>query len=415
VTVVAPLREGRLDEARAMLEEAGKDPAANALIPFAGVEGVHYARLFLVEPAIDLKGRPIPAQLVFMADFDAPAQPRLERLVARSAAGWTRLLACCEGFTSSGGTDAGACLAFVRRQAGGDAAYYVNTVGLGAAQAVAEARLRDAIEDRLDAQPDLLKASPAGVRDKIRDWIQSSDELSWAISPPAPPSLGWRLGELAHLVLVALGALVLLPLAIVLLPFWLLALRLHERSDPAPDVLPDPHHAATLAALEDHGPVNQFTAIGFLKPGPFRAFTARLILFLIAYGVRHVFNRANLAGVKTIHFARWTFIDGGRRVIFASNYDGSVESYMDDFIDKVGWGLNAVFSNGLGYPPTQWLLWGGAHHELAFKHYLRVHQVPTQVWYAAYPSLSALNIANNAAIRLGVSGSTEAGRWLQRL
>ena len=57
--------------------------------------------------------------------------------------------------------------------------------------------------------------------------------------------------------------------------------------------------------------------------------------------------------MKTIHFARWVFIDGKRRMFFASNYDGSLESYMDDFIDKVAWGLNLVFSNGVGYPRTQ--------------------------------------------------------------
>src|SRR5260370_13151713 len=110
-------------------------------------------------------------------------------------------------------------------------------------------------------------------------------------------------------------------------PFWLIALRRHERSEPVSDAKPDLAHRDALERLEDHGPVNQFTAVGFVKRGWFRAFTARLVLFLIAYGVRHIFNRANLSGVKTIHFARWTYIDGRRRVIFASNDDGSVESY----------------------------------------------------------------------------------------
>ena len=68
--------------------------------------------------------------------------------------------------------------------------------------------------------------------------------------------------------------------------------------------------------------------------------------------------------MKTIHFARWVFIDGKRRMFFASNYDGSLESYMDDFIDKVAWGLNLVFSNGVGYPRTSWLVRGGARNEL---------------------------------------------------
>ena len=29
------------------------------------------------------------------------------------------------------------------------------------------------------------------------------------------------------------------------------------------------------------------------------------------------------------------FLDDKQRLIFISNYDGSLESYMDDFIDKV--------------------------------------------------------------------------------
>jgi len=40
---------------------------------------------------------------------------------------------------------------------------------------------------------------------------------------------------------------------------------------------------------------------------------------------------------------------------YASNYDGSLDSYMDDFINKVAYGLNLVFSNGIGYPRTSFL------------------------------------------------------------
>jgi hypothetical protein len=112
------------------------------------------------------------------------------------------------------------------------------------------------------------------------------------------------------------------------------------------------------------------------------------------------------------------FLDDDRRLIFASNYDGSLESYMDDFIDKVHWGLNAAFSNGVGYPKTSFLLRGGAADEETFKNYLRCHQIPTQVWYSAYPDLSAANIANNAAIRAGLIGPMsreETEAWLRRI
>jgi len=50
--------------------------------------------------------------------------------------------------------------------------------------------------------------------------------------------LAWRLGELAHMIVVPLVGVALLPLILVALPFWLIALRIHENRDPAPDVLP---------------------------------------------------------------------------------------------------------------------------------------------------------------------------------
>ena len=105
-------------------------------------------------------------------------------------------------------------------------------------------------------------------------------------------------------------------------------------------------------------------------------------------------------------------------MLFASNYDGSLESYMDDFIDKVAWGLNAAFSNGVGYPRTRWLVGEGAKDELAFKNFLRSNQLATQVWYSAYDNLTAHNIETNARIRAGLNGDmspAEAEAWLALL
>jgi hypothetical protein len=122
--------------------------------------------------------------------------------------------------------------------------------------------------------------------------------------------------------------------------------------------------------------------------------------------------------VKSIHFARWVFLDERRRVVFASSYDGSVESYMDDFIDKVWWGLNAVFSNGVGYPRTRWLLFGGARDERAFKRVLRRRQEPVQLFYSAYQDMTALNLQNNQELRAGLIGTMterQATEWLARL
>jgi hypothetical protein len=122
--------------------------------------------------------------------------------------------------------------------------------------------------------------------------------------------------------------------------------------------------------------------------------------------------------VKTIHFARWLFLNDRRQVLFASNYDGSLESYMDDFIDKISWGLNLVFTNGIGYPRTRWLIKDGCRDELAFKDYLRLHQVRTLVWYPAYGRLSTQNVAANERLRRGLHSDLKGDRereWVQAL
>jgi hypothetical protein len=138
---------------------------------------------------------------------------------------------------------------------------------------------------------------------------------------------------------------------------------------------------------------------------------------VIDYTAKHIYGRGRLARVSTIHFARWVFLDNKKRLLFASNYDGSLESYMDDFINKVGFGLNVVFGNGIGYPRTRWLILDGAKNEQKFKYVLRRHELPTEVWYNAHPGLTALDRHRNRLIREGAErrslSDTEAERWLQ--
>ncbi len=194
------------------------------------------------------------------------------------------------------------------------------------------------------------------MRAAIQRFVRGEPGLAWARRRAPRPSLRWRAGEALHFAGMAMLLVLALPLVLVALPFYVVVLRIHERREPAPHLRPDFEHAQRLSAIEDRATQNQFSAIGLVKPGRFRALTVKLVLFLIELAARHVFTRADLAGVKTIHFAHWTVLDGGRRVIFTSNYDGSLESYMDDFIDKVSFGLNASFSNGVGFPRARFLL-----------------------------------------------------------
>jgi hypothetical protein len=196
-----------------------------------------------------------------------------------------------------------------------------------------EAKLRQRIEKFLDTQQDggMLSTGPDQVRRSIQDFVRSDQDLIWALQPP-PSELPQRIETALVVTAAAIAALaclaaiwpLVLLLAVALL--WAVVLRCHEDIDPEDPTIPNDEHVARLAETEDITLQNQFSALGFIKPGPFRLVTARIILAIGNLATRYWFNKESLAGVTTIHFARWTFIDGRRRMLFASNYDGSLEN-----------------------------------------------------------------------------------------
>jgi hypothetical protein len=216
-----------------------------------------------------------------------------------------------------------------------------------------------------------------------------------------------------------LALLALSPVLLLASPFLLWRLRAHEKSDPEIAPPPDPLRLRALAAEEDHDITNQFSAFGDVKPGAFRHGAVLLFLWLLDYSARHIYKHGYLTRVQTIHFARWVLLDGDRRMFFASNYDGSLDSYMDDFINKVAWGINLVFSNGIGFPRTSWLVCGGAGFEQTYNRFLHRHQLATAVWYKAYRGLTVADLNRNTRIRQGVDQRTmsdaQAREWLNLL
>ncbi|HCI79226.1 MAG TPA: hypothetical protein DHW02_06025 [Ktedonobacter sp.] len=417
LTIITKIKPEEMDSLKQLLKSMNENPAQNDVVPFGKFSMIHFARFVVLDESIDLSGAVISPQLVFIVECDAPLRCLLNQLVDVASKGLDDIYRHCEGYPTDGDITRSKRLTYLRANMVKAQAFYVNTVGRMAQQIRQEAQLRNAIEDFLDRQ-DVSELSALDVRTKIQAYVRGETTLRWASKPPASPGLVFRVKETLHMIAIPLLLLILSPVLILALPFWLLVLRIHELTDVAPDIKPNEAHVQELAEREDFGTQNQFSAIGYIKPGRFRLFTVLGILQAANYGVRHIFNKEDLIGVKTIHFARWVVLDERRRVIFASNYDGSLESYMDDFIDKLAWGLNAVFSNGVDYPKTNWLIFDGAKNEQAFKDFIRVRQIPTQVWYAAYDFLTALNIANNAKIRAGLYSTmneTETGEWLRLL
>jgi hypothetical protein len=416
LTVVAEVDAQRLPQLPPVLAEMRADPGHNAVLPFGRIAGCHFGRVLLLPPSSDLSGRPVPPQLLMLTDCDGSAARHVEAMVDAAGAGLDRLFGACKDYPAAPVARADR-IAFLRRKTVDAKANYVHRQGRTVEQIRGEAELRGALSSFLAAE-DVSGVPAVEVRKRIRAFLRKHGSLSWALSPPPRVGLRFRARNALHATTLPLGLVAFGPVVVPAALLLLGLVRLQEMRDRSEHVRPTPEHVRALSELEDFFAHNGFTAGGYVKPGWVRQAVIAAVLPLIGWGTRHLFTRDSLAGVKTIHFARWIPLDGGRRVVFASNYDGSLESYNNDFIDLVAWGLNLVFSNGLGYPETRWLLFGGASREQEFKDYLRRHQIPTPVWYSAYPHLSAVNVERNAKLRAGLRGrmnEDEARQWLRLL
>jgi hypothetical protein len=100
-----------------------------------------------------------------------------------------------------------------------------------------------------------------------------------------------------------------------------------------------------------------------------------------------------IAKISTIHFARWVIIDDGTRLLFTTNFDGSWDDYLDEFIREGHEGLDAIWNNCEGYPE------GGARDREAFKKYVRDHEYSAELFYAAYPDATVRNVYKALRIR----------------
>jgi hypothetical protein len=140
------------------------------------------------------------------------------------------------------------------------------------------------------------------------------------------------------------------------------------------------------AYREDVVAQNQLTLLTTIQPG--RSDRVRAVMAAIDGYANRLSAPGSLIGVSTIHFVKWTVLDDGRRLLMISDYDGSWESYIDEFAEMILSGLDALWTTAEAYPPD------GARDVPAFKRFLRTHQVPSEIFFSAYPDATVLNIVD---------------------
>ncbi len=423
--IVAPIDTRHESELRQLLASMNDGPgrvnADNTLVPFARFDTLHFARLVILDDQtledVRVYGvRTYPLYLAFLGDVDGDPNAFLGTLVKQAEKGLRSIFACCEGFADD--TD---LLGWMKSHRSHAIASYVNWRGRTVRRVREEAALKNAIEGYLQKHaPGLMGIPSREVLAKVRRFVDSERSAGrLALSDDDPTPLDWWARNVLHLIGVPLLLLVGLPLLVVIAPIYVVLLRRLEKSDLELCGRVDPAHSDALALAEDREVTNQFNAMASRKPGWVRLLTLLGVLATVDYAARHLVRPGRLGRIRTIHFARWVLLDGKRRGVFFSNYDGTVEAYMDDFINKAGFGLNAIFCAAIGYPRTNWLVRDGCADEQKYRNFLRRHTLPSQVWYKAYPGLTAIDLERNRRIREGLESSPmseqEACEWVALL
>ena len=412
--VMAEVVPGKMDALRALLDEiVEKDVETNPIVPFLRLRTVHFARFLIHEAAVDADGNPIPAKLLFGTDYDGTLDEHLAELVVRVGPGLHRIFSHCRDYNITA-LNPDKLAGYLRGHMMRANTMYIGTVRRSVQQIRREAKLYEAIEDFIDVErrkPDWPAKDPLAIRNRIRQFVFANEAFSWAKVEPGEFPRNFIIGK-RHNILAGIALIPFLPILVI----GVLVLRSKERSDPSSVRVDIKEHASRLARREDLVVQNQMSTVVNIKPGWFRGTILRAVLAALNLAVPKVNVEGRLAGIPSIHFARWVIIDEGRRLTFFSNFDGSWENYLGDFIDRAATGLTAVWSNCVGFPRTRFLVLEGARDEQRFKAYSRGCQVPTQVWYSAYKRLSVENINNNTKIRAGLHGdmtAQQAQEWLR--
>jgi hypothetical protein len=148
-------------------------------------------------------------------------------------------------------------------------------------------------------------------------------------------------------------------------------------------------------ARDVEGTAHMISLTDMRGPHEWNARWARIILRIVTLFGRVFFTEGRLGDAPGIHFGHWHVIDGGRRLLFCSNFDGNFGGYLDDFINGASVGttlawrwteLNRRFPAAAGqpavlepraFPPTRFLAFRGVKCELKFKSYARDSMLPS--------------------------------------
>ncbi len=409
LTVLAPILPGRDAALRERLRAIGddingKDLAAAVSRPdiaFVRSRRIHFARLAILNDPDRGPGR---TRLLFASVYDGSLDEHLDELVSITS-DMDALWGACENYTGVSGFHS-----FVKAHAHDANAYYVafrEETAASIASAVVARRQRHALQDA--AGQDLgtrtnASTAPVGFLSRaivtaVRRFIRGLPLVADVVRAIVRNGFG-NVYYGTRRITASLNRYTVFRVL-----NWVTRNQIPPRKSPFSSVPLDQCGPLTALAVNDEIPAaatarapgfredvvaqNQLTLVTVVDPAGLDR--VRAVLAAIDSYARRLSPPGSLIGISTIHFVRWLLIDGGRRLLFISDYDGSWESYIDEFAEMILSGLDAIWETSYGMPED------GARDYAAFKRFLRSHQVPSDVFFAAYPDATILNIMADRA------------------
>ena len=419
LTFISRVKPDKVKPLAALVQQIQDRPANNTLVPFGDLETLHFASFVLHEPRNEEEMKNYGPYLVFENNFDGPLDPYLDDLYAKAGPGLHQIYLHCQDYTVTNGSDRQGMRSYLESHVTRPNAYHIGNTGRARRRILDEQKFRDALELRAD---ELVRAGkPSTARELVaalKSFADTTPPLSQLADPGPRQSFFEHYFPWVNLVVQVLIAGVIAAILSPLVIVMALVLIHKEKTDSVKSGAADDENIRKLVASEDHtaSVQNHMASITIVKDGWLRRLTLWLVLWAVNLLARANATHGQLSGIPSIHFAHWSMIDGGKRLLFLSNFDGSWENYLDDFIDKAHTGLTAVWSNTVDFPRTQYLINGGATDGPRFKAVARDSQTVTNAWYSAYRDLTVQGIDNNSSIREELRGSQpDAQTWLHRL
>jgi hypothetical protein len=419
LTLLFDTREDKMQDLIQLLNKLSENIEENDVIPYSKMRKIHFSRWVIMDATTDVDGNAIPAHLLFESDYDGNETDHINEMLDYGLKGFIQVFRSCKGFPETEKVSRADVFQYIIDHRVPKTGLFIGAWGRSVEQIRQEKNLFQAIEEYLDVNREsLIKESPLQIRNRVKEFVWGKPEFAWAKVPPGKRSLKQSLLHYGELVFLIICAIVLLPFLLIMVITALIMLRRRELKEPLPDHHLDKAKVSLLQKHEKFNLQNQFSAVGNIKPGTFRLRFLKKTLWMINRVSRYVFNKGKLATIPTIHFARWVFLDNQKRLIFISNYDGTSDQYLADFVNKQPAPMSAIFCHIMDFPRTKWLVFEGAKDMKGFVSWARKKQIPSQVWYSAYKDLTLKNILASTNVRMGLYGSMDekkAQKWLNLL